>query len=184
MRWKIHKEEPVFTDPPYLDIRVADVEITGGRRLRHRLIRTPPSAGAVVLDDRRRVLLIWRHRFITDQWGWEIPGGRIDDGEAPMEAAAREVLEETGWRPGPLRPFLYTQPSNGISDSEIHVGIADRAVHVGAPTDDWEAEKIEWVPLKDVPGLIAKQEIVSGMTISALLYALTGAGSAGAASPG
>jgi 8-oxo-dGTP pyrophosphatase MutT (NUDIX family) len=60
----------------------------------------------------------WRHRFITDTWGWEIPTGIVDDGEIPQETAAREVEEETAWRSGPLRPIVYSQPSNGISNSE------------------------------------------------------------------
>ncbi len=47
----------------------------------------------------RGVLLLWRHRFITDTWGWEIPAGGIDPGETPPDAAARETLEETGWEP-------------------------------------------------------------------------------------
>jgi len=46
------------------------------------------------------VLLLWRHRFITVTWGWEIPVGRAEPGGSPAQAAAREVEEETGWRPG------------------------------------------------------------------------------------
>ncbi|GAA3233615.1 hypothetical protein GCM10020216_054030 [Nonomuraea helvata] len=108
MRWQVHSEEPLYADR-WLDVRVADVELPDGRHLDHRLIRTAPGAGAAVIDEQNRVLLIWRHRFITDTWGWEIPIGKIDDGEEPIAAAAREVEEETGWRPGPLRPLLYTQ---------------------------------------------------------------------------
>ncbi|MGW4801088.1 NUDIX domain-containing protein, partial [Nonomuraea sp. NPDC004297] len=115
MRWQVHSEKSLYLDQ-WLDIRVADVELPDGRRLDHRLVRTAPGAGAVVTDDKDRVLLIWRHRFITDTWGWEIPLGGVEDGEMPMAAAAREVEEETGWRPGPLRPMLSVQPSNGFSD--------------------------------------------------------------------
>jgi 8-oxo-dGTP pyrophosphatase MutT (NUDIX family) len=172
MRWTVHSEQPLYQDE-WLDIRLADVEIPGGRHLSHRLIRTPPGAGAVVLDDRRRVLLMWRHRFITDSWGWEIPIGAIDPGEEPVQAAAREVEEETGWRPGPLRPFIYTQPTNGISDSRHHIFRADGATYVGPPSDGWESERIEWVPLGDVRRLIDKRDIVGGTTMVALLYALT-----------
>ena len=172
MRWKIHSEEPLYQDE-WLDIRLADVEVADGRHLSHRLIRTPPGAGAVVLDDQQRVLLIWRHRFITDSWGWEIPIGAIDPGEEPIAAAAREVEEETGWRPGPLRPLIYCQPTSGISDSRHYIFRADGATYIGPPTDGWESERIEWVPLGDVRRLIDKRDIVSGTTIAALLYALT-----------
>lgn len=172
MRWQVHSEEPLYTDP-WLDVRVADVELPDGRHLDHRLIRTAPGAGAVVIDERERVLLIWRHRFITDSWGWEIPFGRIEEGEEPATAATREVEEETGWRPGPLRPLLYTQPTSGLSDSEHHVFRADGARHIGPPSEAWEAERVEWVPLADVRRLIDKRDIVSGTTMNALLYVLT-----------
>ncbi|MEU8801278.1 hypothetical protein [Spirillospora sp. NPDC048819] len=56
-------------------------EITGGRHLEHSIIRSRTGGtGAVVVDERRRVLLDWRHRFITDAWAWEIPIGAIRDG--------------------------------------------------------------------------------------------------------
>src|SRR5690606_4973485 len=102
MRRHVHSEEPLHTDR-LIDLRVAGVELPDGRHLDHRLIRTSPSAGAVVTDGRGRVLLIWRHRFITDTWGREIPMGKIDPGEKPSEAAARAREEETARRPGPPR---------------------------------------------------------------------------------
>lgn len=170
MRWKVHSEQPLYQDP-WLDIRLADVEITGGRHLSHRVIRTSPGAGAVVVDEQQRVLLIWRHRFITDAWGWEIPIGGIQPGESPADAASREVEEETGWRPGPMRPLTVVHPTPGISDSQHTIYRADGATRIGAPAEDWEAERIEWVPLADVPQLVARQEIVSGTSMAALLYA-------------
>jgi len=175
MRWTVHAEEPLYTDE-WLDIRMADVEIPGGRRLSHRLIRTPPGAGAVVRDDRERVLLLWRHRFITDTWGYEIPMGKVDGDESPLAAAARETEEETGWRPEGLRPLLKVQPTAGISDSVHHVFLAGRATYTGPPAEAYEAQRIAWVPLADVPGLAGRGEISSGSTLAALLYVLTGAG--------
>ncbi|MFI6503486.1 NUDIX hydrolase [Nonomuraea typhae] len=174
MRWQVHSEEPLYTDR-WLDVRVADVELPDGRHLDHRLIRSAPGAGAAVTDDQGRVLLIWRHRFITDTWGWEIPIGKVEDGEEPIAAAAREVEEETGWRPGPMRPLVAIQPTSGISDSVHHIFRADTATHVGPPTEAWEAERIEWVPVADTRRLIDKGDIVSGTSMAALLYLLTDA---------
>lgn len=170
MRWIVHSEKPLYSDP-WLDIRIADVEITNGRHLQHRLIRSAPGAGAVVLDAHEQVLLLWRHRFITDTWAYEIPVGGIQEGEEPAPAAAREVEEETGWRPGPLQPLLYTQPSPGISDSEHHIFLAETATPVGEAAENWEAEHLAWVPLASVPNLVAHREIVAGTSLNALLYA-------------
>ncbi|SDI75948.1 NUDIX hydrolase [Nonomuraea jiangxiensis] len=171
MRWLVHSERTLYADQ-WLDVRVADVELPDGRHLDHRLVRTAPGAGAVVTDDRDRVLLLWRHRFITDSWGWEIPIGRVEDGEMPEAAAAREFEEETGWRPGRLRPMLAIQPTNGLSDSLHHIYRADSATRIGPPADPHEAERVEWVPVARIRELIDGGHVVCGTSLSALLYLL------------
>jgi 8-oxo-dGTP pyrophosphatase MutT (NUDIX family) len=102
--------------------------------------------------------------------------GRVDPGETPEQAAAREVAEETGWCPGPLRELAIVQPASGIMDAAHHIYAADTASRTptGEPQDSFEAARIEWVPLADVPGLIAKREIVSSSTITALLLCIHG----------
>jgi 8-oxo-dGTP pyrophosphatase MutT (NUDIX family) len=52
-------------------------------------------AVAAVVDEQKRVLMMWRHRFVTDTWGWELPMGLIEPDETPEQAALREVEEET-----------------------------------------------------------------------------------------
>ena len=76
---------------------------------------------------------MWRHRHVTDTWGWEIPSGRIEAGESPEQAAAREAEEETGWRPGPLRLLVASQPSNGSIDTVHYIFHAQAAEHIGEP---------------------------------------------------
>jgi 8-oxo-dGTP pyrophosphatase MutT (NUDIX family) len=174
MQWIVHGERSLYADQ-WLEVRSADVELPDGRHLDHRLLRMPASAGAVAVDSQSRALLIWRHRFITGVWGWEMPMGRINPGEAPAQAAAREVEEETGWRPGPLRQLARVQPSGGIMDAAHYLHTADGAVRIGSAADGFESTRIEWVPLADVPDLIAKQEIVSSSTITALLLCLQAA---------
>lgn len=55
--------------------------------------------------------------------------GIVEAGESPIAAAAREVEEETGWRPGPLTELIYSQPGAGIMDSAHHVFLAESALH-------------------------------------------------------
>ncbi|MEU0557424.1 NUDIX hydrolase [Dactylosporangium sp. NPDC006015] len=169
MRWQVNSERTLYQDQ-WVHVLTADVELPDGRHLDHRLIRSAPGAGAVVIVD-GKVLLLWRHRFITDTWTYEIPVGAIGNDE-PAVAAAREVEEETGWRPGPLHPLIYTQPTPGLMNSEHHIFRADSAEYIGPPVDGFESERVEWVPLEDIRRLIDKRDIVTGTTLVALLYML------------
>jgi 8-oxo-dGTP pyrophosphatase MutT (NUDIX family) len=102
MRWKVHGQQTLYQSN-WVNLELADVELPDGRHLDHHVLRMHrQSASAAVIDDQGRVLMLWRHRFITDRWGWELPCGWVDPGEDPAEATRREVLEETGWEPGPL----------------------------------------------------------------------------------
>jgi 8-oxo-dGTP pyrophosphatase MutT (NUDIX family) len=172
MRWTVHGERSLY-ESPWMNVRLADIEVPGGERFDHHLVRIPrPAAATVVHDGGRGVLLLWRHRFITDRWGWEVPAGGIEPHETPAESAARETLEETGWQPGPLRPLLAYNPAPGALDHAFHVFAADGATHVGDPSDPTEAERIEWVPLPRVRELMRAGEIPDGFSLTALLWFL------------
>src|SRR5579859_3764365 len=161
MRWVVHGERAVYHSP-WVSLALVDVEVPGGDRFEHHVVRMPGDASGVVVHDHARVLLIHRHRFITDSTGWEIPAGRVEAGEDPIVAAERETLEETGWRPGPLS-FLFSYfPAVGLTDHRFHVFVAAGAEHVGDPVDFGEADRIEWIPAADLPELIRRREITDG----------------------
>jgi 8-oxo-dGTP pyrophosphatase MutT (NUDIX family) len=170
-RWTVHGERALYTSE-WVNLSLADVELPDGRRLEHHVVRFPRhSIAAVVIDDAERVLMLWRHRFITDAWGWEIPAGWTEDEEPAIEGARREVEEETGWSPGPLRPLCSFASLPGISDGRFHLFVGDGASHVGPPLDPTEADRIAWVPLADVPALIERGELSDGPTLTALAVA-------------
>ncbi|MFI1015291.1 NUDIX hydrolase [Streptomyces sp. NPDC020965] len=171
MRWTVHGERQIYENP-WVNLWLADVQQPDGHRLEHHVVRMRHLAVAVVVDDRRRVLMMWRHRFITDTWGWELPMGLIEPGETPARTAVREVEEETGWRIGAVRPLVYAQSANGITDSEHHVFRADGAVHIGPPTELNESDRIEWISVDKIRGMIDRREIVSGGSLLGLLYLL------------
>jgi 8-oxo-dGTP pyrophosphatase MutT (NUDIX family) len=175
MRWTVHGERSLY-ESDWMCLRLVDVELPGGRRFEHHVLRTPAhAAGVVVHDNDRGVLLLWRHRFITDEWGWEIPAGRIDGGEAIEAAAVREAEEETGWRPrGPLRLLTTIAVASGITDHQIALFAADGADHVGEPVDVHEAERVEWLSVDAVRAALTNGEIVDGPTVAALALWLSG----------
>ena len=170
MRWIVHGERMIY-ESPWVNLALTDIEIPGGARFDHHVVRMPAEAAGTVIDDPDRgVLLLWRHRFTTDTWGWEVPAGRVDEGETPIEAGAREALEETGWRPGPLTPIGRYFPYNGTSDGVFNLFLATSAEHVGEPTDPSESERVEWVQWPFIRDEIAAGRIGDGLSLTALLW--------------
>jgi 8-oxo-dGTP pyrophosphatase MutT (NUDIX family) len=167
-RWAIHGER-VVDGSRRARLSIAEVELPDGVRFEQYVIRAPRSAMVAVLDDQERLLLLRRHRFVLDQWVWELPGGYVDDEEHPAECAVREVEEETGWRPRRVEPLLSFQPWVATADAENLLFLARQADHVGAPSDVNEAEQVAWISLDEVRGLVSRGEIVGAGTVIAVL---------------
>jgi 8-oxo-dGTP pyrophosphatase MutT (NUDIX family) len=169
MGWKNLGEKPVV-HTPWFRLNLAEVELPGGRRLDHYLLRLPPVVLVAALDSRDRVLLLWRHRFIPDSWGWELPSGIVDPAEDLAAAATREALKESGWELSRLRLLMRLEPSGGLTDSVHHVFWTEQAAYQGEPAAAFESERIDWLPLGEVPALIAAGQIRAASTVAALLY--------------
>ncbi|HWD81847.1 MAG TPA: NUDIX hydrolase [Kribbella sp.] len=167
MRWTVHGEGEVWGNQ-WISVRRLDVQQPDGERYDYHAVRMKDIAGAVVTRD-EHVLLMWRHRFLTDTWAWEIPMGIIEAGEDPETAAGRELLEETGWRADGLTELIRSEPAAGIMDSRHFVFRATSVTYAGEPTERNESDRIEWIPIADLARMIAQHEIVSGITLIGLL---------------
>ena len=171
-RWTVHRERPLYTSE-WLNVRLADVELPDGTRFDHHVVRLPhPAVGVIVHVAGRGVLLLRRHRFITDTWGWEIPAGRVDPGETLEQAGVRETIEETGWRPLDLKHLGFSHPTTGLLEQRFEYYGARGAEHVG-DCDVTETESIAWFAPEDVRALIEQGEIPDGLSVTALGMAFT-----------
>lgn len=166
-RWIVHEEREVDSTRR-ARFSVAKVELPDGTVFEQYVLRLPRAAMVVVLDDADRVLMMWRHRWILDRWVWELPGGYVDGSEDPATAAAREVEEETGWRPRQLEPLVSFQPMVGTADAENLIYVARGADRVDGPVDVNEAARIDWLPLHDIPRRIASGHIVGSASVIGL----------------
>ncbi|MEV7867499.1 NUDIX hydrolase [Streptomyces sp. NPDC088124] len=171
--WTVHGSRTIYTSP-WVELDLVDVEPPGQARYEHHLIKLAPVAATVVVNDQDEVLLMWRHRFATATWNWEVPSGIVEAGEGLAVAAAREVLEETGYQvdASALEPLAYNQPIGGMSTAEHHVFLARDAVRVADPVDTHEADRIEWHALDQVQQMIDDRQIVAGVAVTGLLQLL------------
>jgi ADP-ribose pyrophosphatase len=169
--WTVHGDRVVY-DNPWARVLLRDVTAPNGQRFESHVIRLGRVAMALLVDEEDRMLTLWRYRFTTDQWGYEIIGGIVEDDETPVEAAAREAVEESGWEPvGEPEHLINFQPFPGMVDAPVDVFLWRRARQVGQPTDTEEAARIEWTPIREIVDLARQGKLLgSGTLVAVLLY--------------
>jgi 8-oxo-dGDP phosphatase len=168
---RVFGERTVY-DNPWVRVTLVDIEPPDGNRFEHHVVRLQTVVLTAVLDDQDRVLMLWRHRFATGEWGWELPGGILERGEDPATCASREVVEETGWKPGTVTHLLSYQPMPGLVDTPHQVFLGERPEFVSEPTDLEEAGVVDWIPMKDVPELAKEGKLLGSGTLVGLMYLL------------
>jgi ADP-ribose pyrophosphatase len=129
------------------------------------------GVAALVEDDAGRILLVQAYRYALNALSWEIPAGGMEPGESPLETAAREALEETGWTTAGHRRLYTYYPSNGMSNQIFHVVGCRAGERVGAP-DANEIKDTRWVTRDEARALIRDEMISDGFTLTALLLHL------------
>jgi 8-oxo-dGTP pyrophosphatase MutT (NUDIX family) len=180
VKWIEHGRRPIYQSD-WVSLWLDDVETPDGERFEHHVVRVPKEATSVaVVNHEDSVLMLWRHRFIIDQWGWELPSGWVNAGEAPEQAARREVEEETGWQVHNLTHLGSCNADNGLVALRSHLYLTRSATYAGPPQDTTEADRVEWVPMADVPKLIKNGHIQDAPVMVTLLLALIDPDSVGA----
>ncbi|MDI7259539.1 MAG: NUDIX hydrolase [Thermodesulfobacteriota bacterium] len=128
----------------------------------------------IPLTDDHQVVMVRQYRHGSKEVTLEIPGGLVDPGDTPQEAAARELLEETGYTAGGWIKIGAVNPNPAIFNNRCYTFLANNLRKVSDPKPD-QTEDIEVVliPLSDIPELIQNGKIDHAMVITAFnLYFL------------
>lgn len=166
----------------------------GARDRRQAVVfETPDWVNVVAVDERDdlgpRLVMVRQWRFGVSSSTIEIPGGIVDPGESPLEAAARELFEETGHRADSWTRLGEVAPNPALFSNRCVTFLAERLRRVGEPTGDGEEEiEVVSVPISELARLVAAGEIRHALVIAAFhLYELhrrRGSDSEGQPQPG
>jgi ADP-ribose pyrophosphatase len=147
--------------------RVVDEVATdpSGFEIHRFIIRHPGSAVMMPVDEENRVLLVRQFRLPAKQELWELAAGRLDPGESPLEAAKRELREETGYQARQWIELVSFWPSPGYVDEKMNLFVA-RDLTAGAQAQ-MPDERIEmrWFAEEELGHLIRAGQIHDGKTI-------------------
>jgi len=166
----IHSEQLV--DGKLLKVYRDQVALADGKESIREWIDHPGASAVVPLFDDGSTLLVRQFRYPPRKIFLEVTAGKLDvKGESPMEVAARELEEETGWKARRFVPLVSLYPGIGYSNEIIHFFIAEGLEEGMAAHSD--GEQVEVVPLdfKEAVEMARKGELLDMKTVVALLFA-------------
>ncbi|HYL74945.1 MAG TPA: NUDIX hydrolase [Bryobacteraceae bacterium] len=136
-----------------------------GFEIRRAIVQHPGSAVMMAVDDKKRILLVRQYRLPARGNLWELPAGKVDPGETPMQAAKRELIEETGYRARKWTKLVTFYPSPGYVAEKMTIYLAT-GLKAGA-AKPMEDERIEtrWFTAKEVRDGIVNGKIIDAKTM-------------------
>lgn len=158
---------------PVFWVTTDHVQEPGGIKVRRDLIHHSGSIVVLAVDDTgstSRVLLERQYRHAAGDYLWELPAGRIDPGEDELQAAKRELIEETGYRADRWRRILKFYASPGFVAETMAVYLATGLRAGEAEPEDDEVIYKRLVPLPSAVSMVLRGTIRDAKTISAVLW--------------
>jgi ADP-ribose pyrophosphatase len=138
-------------------------------KIKRSVVRHIGSAVMMAVDEKKRVLLVRQYRLPAEKRLWELPAGRLDPGEKPLQAAKRELKEETGYKAAKWSKLASYFASPGFVQERMTIFLAEDLTEGEATPMDDEQIEARWFKRKELAKMIADGEIEDGKTLIGFL---------------
>jgi ADP-ribose pyrophosphatase len=171
-RARIISSEVVYEGPAFT-VTADIVREPSGVQTRRDIVRHSGSVVVLAVEETHsgpKILLEHQYRHAAQRYLWELPAGRIDEGEKPLQAAKRELIEETGYRAKKWKQILYFFATPGFVAEPLSLFLAEDLTQGEAEPEDDEVIHIEMVPLANAVKMVIQGKICDAKTISGVLW--------------
>ena len=162
-------EKQTIYDGKKLRLEVHHLEDDEGNRHHREVVVHPGAVVILPFVDEQNIVMIRNKRYAVNEVLLELPAGTLEKGEAAMNCAGRELLEETGYLARRIKPLYSFYSSPGILSEKMHAFAAYDLQKKSPSLDEGEEIEAEVVPLADAIGMVRDGLIVDAKTIVVLL---------------
>jgi len=164
-------ESKLIYNGKVLRLRLDTVTLPNGREAMREIVEHSGAVAVVPIDEEKRVYLVRQYRKPMEKTLLEIPAGKLEPGEDPIECAKRELAEEIGFTPGELKQLAFICSSPGYCDERVYVYLARDLKSHQLEKDESEFLEVEIYPFAEVLKMVLDGSIEDGKTITGLLLA-------------
>lgn len=154
-----------------LTLNLERVRLPNGRVAELEIAHHPGGAAVVALDDEGRVCMLRQYRHAAGGWLTELPAGKIDGGEPPLECAQRELAEEAGVTARQWEKLGECFSSPGMLTEVLHLFLARGLAPADARPEEHEVFETRWIPLEEALKLAAGGELRDAKSLIGLFWA-------------
>jgi ADP-ribose pyrophosphatase len=154
-----------------ITVTTDDVVLPNGHRAKLEVVHHPGGAGVVALDAQRQVCLLRQYRYVADGWIWELPAGKLEPGEPPLQTAQRELIEEAGVSASHWASLGTALSSPGVFGEILHLFLATGLEPQTVAHEQSEIIEVHWVPFVQAYGWALDGTIRDAKTIIGLARA-------------
>lgn len=167
---KISKRSQTLYKGKLLHLTGEEFRFSSGKRMLRETIRHPGSCAIIPVLPGQKVILIRQYRSSVKKTLWEIPAGTLEKGENPRTCAARELIEETGYKSQHLMKLgtFYTSP--GFCTEKMHLFLATALTHVSQHLEEDETIKPRLFRLETAKKMVQRGSIQDAKTIIGLSF--------------
>jgi ADP-ribose pyrophosphatase len=171
MNFKLKKSETLFSGKVF-DLKVDHIEYESGNIGVREIAVHPGGAAVVAVKDDGKIILVRQFRHPIQQSILELPAGKLDKGEDPLDCALRELEEETGYKTGNIEKLGVISTSPGFCTEILHLFLATNLVAGNHNREEGELgmEIIEY-SLDEIDSKIEIGEIIDAKTICGIYLA-------------
>jgi ADP-ribose pyrophosphatase len=148
------------------------VDARDGFAIKRAVVRHAGSAVMMAVDERKRILLVRQYRLPADAYLWELPAGRLDPGEKPLQAARRELAEETGYEGAAVEHLGTLAPDTGRMVNQLWCYHASGATPLRAAVEREPGVELVRMAPGELMRRISDGEINHALTLAVLMLAV------------